>query len=248
MASSLQEHPVTTMPTPLMIRQVVLAALTLANAGCASRGVLESSHLRSLTSTKNLRQDPNYRVATGDTLRITPSDGGPCEEVRVRPDGCIELPEGKELRVDNMTTAEICQRLCKEGCPCWGEGRVEVGAFNGQFVYVYGDRDFDEPVPVAYHGRESLVDFLRRVGCRSRKGYRVRVVRPRRSIGEVPYIATVKLDSHLRPLSTERIHVEPGDYVYIEPDRPETASRSRGATFGSLARLRKRHSESYVER
>lgn len=221
--------------------RMLAAALLLPLTGCAAQAPCLFGTCNKSASRPPVKPDPEYRVAAGDTLEIrTPVSKDPIV-AEVLPDGRIEIDDQTVVRVDGMTTDEIRIQLASFDPAI--EPKVAVRAYNSQFMYVFGEKDREEPQAIPYRGKESITELMKRVGCRScRLGYRVRVVRPGKTIGAVPDVFTVHLDKSMkiRDMNTNlnggtqgadsseskeeilqaaaALALEPGDYVYIERD------------------------------
>jgi hypothetical protein len=123
--------------------------------------------------------------------------------------------------VDEKTTDEIAAALAEKLGGDYARCRVKVSKYNSQFIYVYGDSKQESPRAVPYQGRETLREFLSRVGCRTcYRGYRARVVRPGQRMSDNPELVAVKLDADLynRDRGAEPVYLKPNDYVYLERD------------------------------
>lgn len=163
--------------------------------------------------------DTDYRVGAGDVLTIDPiGEKGPAQ-CAVGRDGSIELV-GTEIRVDGLSATEISATLRRELGWEFQNCHVAVTEPKSQFVHLFIESQ--PPQAIAYRGKETVEDLLARSDCKScRRGYRVRVVRPGTSIGELPEIFAIQLDAELkdRPTGREPVLLEPNDYVYLERDR-----------------------------
>jgi protein involved in polysaccharide export with SLBB domain len=189
--------------------------------GCASKGVLmPGDRAAADAAPRQGPPDPTYHVGAGDVLEVRRS-GGQFDKVEVRSDGSIRLGTSDSVRVDNLTTVEIADQLRESLGQPYANCRVGVAKYNSQFVYVFGDSRQESQRAVPYQGRETLREFLARVGCRQCwRGYRARIVRPNESIGATPEVVAVKLDAGLqiRGRNNQDPLVRPNDYVYIERD------------------------------
>jgi protein involved in polysaccharide export with SLBB domain len=201
-------------------RPSACALLALVAVGCAGPGVLVPGDKAPVATRPVLKQsDPSYRVATGDVLDVVAA--GKSERVEVRTDGRLKLASGDALRVDNLTPKEIAVDLAERLGDPYRECKVVVAKFNSQFIYVFGDNRKEAPRAIPYQGKESLSDFLKRVGCQHCwRGYRARVVRPNEKVGASPVIVAVKLDAGLRSRDPEQkaLTLQPNDHIYLERD------------------------------
>jgi protein involved in polysaccharide export with SLBB domain len=163
--------------------------------------------------------DADYRVGAGDVLTIDRvGEKGP-EELAVGRDGSIQLT-GTDIRVDGMNAQEISTVLRRELGWEYQNCHVEISQPNSQFLQLFVDGKSAQAIP--YRGKETVEEMLTRSDCPScRRGYRVRVVRPGKAIGQLPEIFAFQIDSELkdRPTGREPVLLEPNDYVYLERDR-----------------------------
>jgi protein involved in polysaccharide export with SLBB domain len=208
------------LPMPKRIRLPACALVTLVALGCAGPGVLVPGDKAPVASRPLLKHsDPAYRVATGDVLDVVAGDNS--ERVEVRTDGRLKLASGEALRVDNMTPRQIASDLAQRLGDPYRDCKVTVAKYNSQFIYVFGDNRKEAPRAVPYQGKESLSDFLKRVGCQHCwRGYRARVVRPNEKVGASPEIVAVKLDAGLksRDPAQKGLTLQPNDHIYLERD------------------------------
>ena len=194
------------------------------------------------------RPDPSYRVGVGDEVRIGVADDDRWRRASVGPDGRLELADRASIHVDGLTIREIGSRLESEIGAEFRDCQVAIERCNSRFIHVFGDEEGCRTAP--YRGAETLVEFLGRIDCdRCRRGYRVRVVRAGRTIGEAPRVFSARLDENLveRDSSGAPIVLEPDDYVYVHKDvgasreltrRPGRVGRRNPIEW--LARLRDR--------
>jgi protein involved in polysaccharide export with SLBB domain len=205
---------------PIRLRLALSIVVSLTSLGCSTPGVLKPrSSPEAASAPKRSDADPSYRVAAGDVLEIRRSRLKK-ETAEVRVDGSLQLA-GETIRVDDLTPQEIACRIQERLGDDFRGCKVNVAKFNSQFVYVFGDGREESPRAVPYQGRESLREFMARVGCRECvRGYRARVVRPSQDMGAKPEIIAVKLDSDLqdRDPKSNPIFVQANDYVYLERD------------------------------
>jgi hypothetical protein len=142
------------------------------------------------------------------------------QTAEVRVDGNLLLA-GETIRVDDLTTQEIACRIQEKLGDEFRDCKVVVSKYNSQHIYVFGDGREESPRAVPYQGRETLREFMSRVGCRECiRGYRARIVRPSQDMGAKPEILAVKLDADLydRDRSSEPLFLQANDYVYLERD------------------------------
>ena len=121
---------------------------------------------------------PEYKVDMGDELQITFWQGGKAEiqKVTVQIDGTVSLPYQSALKVAGYTPREI-DRLTTEILRKYERNpRVDVQVLKAKskFASVFGEvqslsRQPTGPGTYALRGKESLVDFLSRVGGPSKE-------------------------------------------------------------------------------
>jgi protein involved in polysaccharide export with SLBB domain len=205
---------------PNRLRLALLIVASLPGLGCMTPGVLKPrSSPEAAAIPSRLETDPTYRVAAGDVIEIhRPRTKKQTAEVRV--DGNLQLA-GESIRVDDLTPQEIACRIQERLGDDYRNCKVIVAKFNSQHIYVFGDGREESPRAVPYQGRETLREFMARVGCQECiRGYRARIVRPSRDMGAKPEILAVKLDADLydRDPNSEPLFLQANDYVYLERD------------------------------
>lgn len=202
---------------PWLALNLICAAISV---GCSTPGVLKPTPSREAASKPARRHaDPAYRVAAGDTVEIR-RRGAKLEAAEVRTDGSLQLA-GASIRVDDLTPEEISCRIQERLGDAYRDCKVMVAKYNSQYVYLYGDSADESPRAVPFQGRETLQDFIIRVGCREcLRGYRARVVRPNPDMGAKPDVFAVKLDAKLndRDPGAEPLTLKANDNVYLERD------------------------------
>jgi protein involved in polysaccharide export with SLBB domain len=202
------------------LRLALLIVVPCTGIGCSTPGVLKPrATAETASQPKRSDADPAYRVAAGDALEIH-RRGARKETAEVRVDGNLQLA-GETIRVDDLTPQEIACRVRERLGDEYRDCQVVVAKFNSQYIYVFGDGREESPRAVPYQGRETLRDFVARVGCREcLRGYRARIVRPNKDMGAKPEVLAVKLDADFqnRERGAEPVYLQPNDYVYLERD------------------------------
>ncbi len=121
---------------------------------------------------------PEYKVGVGDQLSITFWQGGKSEtkKVIVQSDGTVSLPYQAALKVADLTPSEIDFAITNILRKYERNPRVDVFLLKARskFASVFGEvqnltRQPTGPGTYALKGRESLVDFLSRIGGPTRQ-------------------------------------------------------------------------------
>jgi len=205
---------------PIRLRLALSIVASILGLGCSTPGVLKPKISNEAASVpKHGDADPAYRVAAGDALEVF-RPGAKRELAEVRVDGSLRLA-GESIRVDALTPQEIACRIQERLGDRYRDCKVMVAKYNSQYVYVFGDGREESPRAVPYQGRETLREFITRVGARDcLRGYRARIVRASQDMGGKPDVMAVKLDADLqnRDRSADPVYLQPNDYVYLERD------------------------------
>jgi len=205
---------------PFRLGLALSMTCAMASTGCSTPGVLKPRQSPEVASAPNRGEvDPSYRVAAGDTIEVR-RRGAKSLSAEVRTDGCLQLA-GASIRVDDLTPEEISCRIRERLGDEYRDCKVSVAKYNSQYVYLHGDGREESSRAVPYQGRETLREFIKRVGCRECvRGYRARVVRPSPDMGGKPDIIAVKLDAELqdRDRNAEPVYLKANDNVYVERD------------------------------
>lgn len=199
---------------------VLVTSVGLICCGCVSPTPLAKSSSSSIRQDHELAKvsDPDYRVGTGDKLALRKLGEEQPHTVVVEGDGRIRLTNST-LRVDGMTTGEIAASLRREFGWEFQNCSVRVADANSQVVHLFVPGEPAQAIP--YRGKETVEELLARSDCAScRRGYRVRVVRPGKTLQAAPEIFALQLDAELRdrPTGVEPVLLQPNDYVYLEKD------------------------------
>jgi protein involved in polysaccharide export with SLBB domain len=193
-------------------------------AGCAS----VTDHFdRALMADQRPPADPAgaedpYTVACPDVIQITvedrPDAGG---RLTVGADGCVGLGAAVRLRVEGLSTREITCRVSGQlGVPA-GDVQVTVAEYNSRQVFLAGQiMGLQRSVP--YHGPETILDLLQRVGgiTRGAAPDDVYVVRSRLAEGKQPEVFHVNLRAVvLQHDSRTNLRLQPFDQVFVGESR-----------------------------
>lgn len=220
-------------------RGLVLAA-AIASAGCSATGGSSSppgmvaapsrrgERARGPSATAAEVTDPRYAVGVGDRLAIQSVGDAAPETVEVEGDGALHFAGGANVRVDGHTTDAIAAQLRRDLGWRYQNCSVRVIEPKSQFIQLFVEGEPARAIP--YRGRETVEDMLERVDCKGcRRGHRVRVVRPSKTIHGVPEIFALQLDRELkdRPTGATPIQLEPNDYVYLEKDNGKPGELTR---------------------
>lgn len=200
--------------TPLL---VVLGGC-VSNRGQITQGVLA----RRLSSAYSRQIASTYQVRCPDVLEVDiaglPQYSGP---KRIGADGRIDLGNAGQPRIDGETTPEIVRTVANAiGIPP-DQIHVAVAEYNSQYLYLFGPTDgIQRAVP--YHGPESVLDLLRRVGgLPSSAAVRdILVIRPHVAEGKRPEVFHIDLAAIVLQNDPEtNILLEPFDQVHIGQSR-----------------------------
>ncbi|MFO0945340.1 MAG: polysaccharide biosynthesis/export family protein [Planctomycetota bacterium] len=208
---------------------VLATSVGLISCGCVSTATVAKSVNLPAQKEETVADvtDPDYRVGTGDQLTIRKLGDDTPQPIAVEGDGCIHLANAT-LRVDGLTTGEIATSLRQEFGWEFQNCSVRVEDANSQVVHLFVPGEPVQAIP--YRGKETVEDLLARSDCAScRRGYRVRVVRPGKTIHAVPEIFAFQLDAELkdRPSGAEPVVLQPNDYVYLEKDKGKPGELTR---------------------
>jgi polysaccharide biosynthesis/export protein len=197
-----------------------LGLIVVALTGCAGAGAHIDRALLSkyAESSHSIPLDKFYQVHCPDELAIRipgrHSWQGTCV---IGPDGRIVLGNLGTLRADGMTPAEVAERLGKQlGLPA-EQVEVAVTAYKSQQVFVYGEVEGLQRA-VEYHGPETVVELLQRVGGLTTGAAPgdVQVVRMHVADGKQPEIFHIDLPAILLKQEPQsNIRVQPLDQIYI---------------------------------
>jgi protein involved in polysaccharide export with SLBB domain len=204
---------------------VLLASLT----GCAMTGPrLDQALLADRGATeRNQGVATAYRVGCPDVLEVTAQDRPELSGLyAVTADGRIDLGEVGQVRVEGLTLPEAARRVAGEAELPPARVWLRVAAYNSQKVYLFGAVNGQQRA-VAYHGEETVLDLLHRVGGITPGAAfgEVRVLRPRLAEGQQPQTFHVDLRAIILDHDeSSNVRVQPFDQVYV--------GESRKACFG----------------
>jgi polysaccharide biosynthesis/export protein len=187
-------------------------------AGCAGR--LDRALLADHNPAAH-RADPEteYCVNCPDTIEVT-FPGGTVEQ-EVGPDGCVRPGGRAAVRVEGQTAAEAARHIAAQLGVDPSGVQVRVAGFNSQRVYVHGEvAGLQRAVP--YHGPETVVDLLQRMGgiTPGAEPANIQVVRSRVADGRPPEVFHVDLEAILhRGDQATNVRLEPFDQIYVGQTR-----------------------------
>lgn len=143
-------------------------------------------------------------------------------------DGCIDLGDYGRLRVEGKTTPEIAQRLGEILGLSAADVRVRVAEFHSQHLLLFGQViGWQRTIP--YHGQETVLDVLQRVGgiTKGAEPRDVYVVRAHMLEGTRPEIFQIDLDAIVvdKDMSTN-IRLQPYDQIYVGETRKSRVERN----------------------
>jgi protein involved in polysaccharide export with SLBB domain len=160
-----------------------------------------------------------YRLSCPDIIELT-IDGQPLTGVarqRIGPDGRIRLGALGQPRIEGQTTAEAATAVASLVGASPDRVSVRVVGYESQKVYVFGAvHGLQRAVP--FHGEETVVDLLHRLGgiTAGAEPGSVYVIRPHIASGGRPEIFTVDLRAIvMKHDSRTNLRLAPGDQVYI---------------------------------
>jgi protein involved in polysaccharide export with SLBB domain len=169
-----------------------------------------------------------YAVHCPDVLQVTLADQPDLSGPRViGADGRIDLGPLGRLRVEGQTPNEIVRRLAAQTGIAADRIHVDVTSFNSQQVYVFGQvRGLQRAVP--YHGPETVLDLLQRLGgvTAGAAPHDVYVVRSHVTEGGSPEVFHINLRSIVLssdPQTTLRL--QPFDQVYVGESRQASLAK-----------------------
>ncbi len=206
-------------------RMRLLLALVLAlPAGCApGRLCLDQALLveRGL-ATRDEGGAAAYTVGCPDLLEVMVEGRSETScRAPIGPDGCIDLGASGRLRVEGLTLDEIAPRVAHQVGVPEAQVQVHIAEYNSQQLYVIGQvAGLQRAVP--YHGPETVLDLLQRIGgiMPGAAPDEVYVVRARVAEGRRPEVFHVNLRAmgHQQDLSTN-VRLRPGDQIFVGETR-----------------------------
>ena len=189
-----------------------MAVAAIACTGCRHAETLESTSYKPSTLLGGPTEALPYHIGVGDVLEISPREGDPIR-VRVGLHGAIHYHE-EIVDCDGLTREQLEAEL-DAIAPC----RVQVAECSSKVIHVSGVFREEAPRTVPFRGPETLENLIDRVGCRECSGgYRVRVVRTGKHVGDPPEVFSLDFNDRGRDRDrwSEPIRLEAGDHVYFE--------------------------------
>ena len=160
----------------------------------------------------------HYVVHCPDVLDFRINDGLAWGGERtVGTDGRIYIDRQTTCRVDGLTTTEIEKIIAARLGRPTGCVHVQVGSFNSQQLYLFGEVKESQQV-VPYHGPETVLDLLQRVGgtIPGAAPRDVQVVRAHVADGKAPEVFHVDLAAIvLHEDQKTNVTLLPFDKVYV---------------------------------
>jgi polysaccharide export outer membrane protein len=168
--------------------------------------------------TREQTAEEAYRVGFPDVLEIAIPRRPDCSGTfSVTPEGCISIAALGNPRIEGETSGAIARKLSEmTGLPS-AEVRCQVRQHASSFVYVYGPVNGPERA-VSYHGPESVVSLLRRMGGvqPGAKLKDIHVVRGNVISGQPPQVFNVDLEAILLKKDPKtNVVLQPFDSVYL---------------------------------
>jgi polysaccharide biosynthesis/export protein len=147
---------------------------------------------------------------------------------RIGPEGRIDLGDAGQPQIDGETTPEIVRTVAESVGISPEQVRVAVAEYNSQYLYLFGPAaGIQRAVP--YHGPETVLDLLHRVGGlpNSAAVRDITVIRPHVAAGKRPEVFHIDLAAIvLRNDPETNILLEPFDQVHIGQSRRASFSDS----------------------
>lgn len=159
----------------------------------------------------------HYRVRCSDVLAVQVSNRKEFSGLHtVGLDGRIRLAN-REVEVDGKSTSRIAAAVAREIGTSPEQVQVSVEEHKSQHLYVFGEIDPKHQV-VPYHGPETILDFLQRIGGMPEGASfaDVRVVRGHVADGHNPEVFHVDLYAIVvKKDLTTNIRLEPSDHIHL---------------------------------
>jgi protein involved in polysaccharide export with SLBB domain len=194
------------------------------SAGCVTqRASIEQNLMNDKHSaSRNQGVAELYRAACPDVLQIKIAGREDWNQSHaIGPDGRIDLGNYGRPRVEGRTPAEIGRIVAEEVGIEPGQVQVRVAQFRSEQVYLFGQViGWQRAVP--YHGQETVLDLLQRVGgiTPGAAPSDVLVVRPHLADGNKPEVFHVDLGAIvLNQDSKTNLRVLPQDQIYVGETR-----------------------------
>ena len=200
-----------------------IALLLFMGTGCRLRPLRVDNALLSHRNPHDLTNATNlYQVRSPDVLQIyVPERLRYTGRFAVRIDGRIRFRDGTTLAVEGKTLPEITQELAAHVEMPEDNLRVTVAEHNSQQIFVHGQVK-GKPRAVAYHGPETILSFLQRLGgiTPGATPRDVKIVRANVAHGKAPEVFEVDLEEVLQESSDVPLpRLEPFDQVYVGQSR-----------------------------
>lgn len=195
----------------------ILALIPFVGIGCAAKN---PDMLHFLREHEHEVSAIEYRVGIPDSIsisapRISEIDG---ENLRIQPDGKVNMRLLGEMKVVGMTAKEIAAKLELQLSRYYVDPKVSVRVSSYQSKKYYVQGQIAQAGPRPYTGRDTLIDAITRSGADFLSWTsQTKVIRP--AHGETP-IRTMQIDVD-KMIKTgdwsQNILLEPDDIVYVPP-------------------------------
>lgn len=193
----------------------------LAGCRCPRNAVCEALKSRPAPPSNGEAIAQGYRVGCPDILGLVVAGRTDLSGPRtVRANGCIDLGDGRGVRVEGLRPPEIEAELAALLGLERSAVEVRIDEFRSQHVYVFGQVAGQQRA-VPYQGPETVVDLLHRAGglTPGSAAAEVRVVRYAGLIQDDPEVFPVNLRAILIDGDARsNITIQPFDQIYV----PET--------------------------
>jgi protein involved in polysaccharide export with SLBB domain len=204
-------------------------SLLLHAAGCATDRTAVGNSLMSQPTQRKEGVAEHYRAGCPDVLAL---------EVRDRPeftgqfpvgvDGRIDLGDYGKPRVEGRTTKEIIAVIGEEIGAAPENVKVEIAKFRSQHLLLFGEVVGSQR-SLPYHGQETVLDLLQRVGgiTKGAEPRDVYVVRAHLGENQRPEVIRVDLDAiTLKNDHRTNIRLLPYDQIYVGETRRSQVERA----------------------
>jgi protein involved in polysaccharide export with SLBB domain len=193
-------------------------------AGCAAdRAEINRTLMADHTPAAHTRApEAGYQVRCPDRLAITvPGCPGWSGPRMVHADGRVVFDDGTSLLVDGLTPPEISAQLARVTHLSSRQIVVRVVDYRSQELFLLSPGSEVQQV-VAYHGPETVVDLLQRLGGFpvDAEVHEIRIVRPHVADGKPPEVFTIDLHAILSDHDQQtNIRLEPSDQIHLAANR-----------------------------
>jgi polysaccharide export outer membrane protein len=177
---------------------------------------------------RNAGVPEQYLVRCPDVLEITVADRPDLSTtVTIGPDGRLDLDLLGRPRVEGQTPAEVAAFVAIATAVPPDSVQVHIVEYNSQQIYLFGEV-IGLPRAVPYHGPETVLDLLQRVGgvTAGAASGDVHVIRAHVADGRNPEDFHIDLKAiTLHKDEGTNVRLQPFDQVYVGPTRGAVIDR-----------------------